>query len=614
MGGITGWVDWHHNLTSFPLAIENMTESLRARGPDGSGTWISPRCALGHRQLHVCDEELGAQPLTLTWQGHNYVIVYNGRLYNKKELSAELRSLGLPLHTRTDSEILLLAFIAWGEQCLERLNGMFAFAIWHREEQRLFMARDRLGIKPLFYRCDNDSLLFGSELKAILAHPDVRAEIGREGLAELFMISPARTPGHGIYKHMKELKPGCALLYDRSGVKLTTYWQLQSEPHSDSLVQTAERIHELLQDAVERQLQADVPVCTLLSGGLDSSAITAFAAASFARDHRGPLPTFSIDYVDNDKYFQQTEFQPNADAPWIIRVSQFLNTQHHAIVIDTAALVAALNKAMEARDLPGMADVDASLYLFFRDIKKQATVALSGEAADELFGGYPWFHRRTHDGQMFPWSQAIAARASLLSPELRQWLAPHQYVEKRYAEACAEVPHLQGESTHEARRRELFYLNLTRFAPTLLERKDRMSMAAGIEARLPFTDHRLIEYVWNIPWEIKRHGEREKGILRHALRHDLPEDVLYRKKSPYPKTHHPHYAQTVRDIVNEIRHDATSPLLPLIDVKRLDELLHADAQTYPLPWFGQLMTVPQVLAYFIQMNAWLKTYRVSIKD
>lgn len=613
MSGMTGWIDWDKNLTLYPLILESMTEALTSRGPDSAGSWIADHCALGHRRLSVVDLEKGTQPMSKEYDGQHYVIVYNGELYNAKQLRGELLSRGHVFTTTSDTEVLLLSFIEWGKSCLDRLNGMFAFAIWHREEESLFIARDRLGVKPLFYSHQHNTFVFASEPKAILAHPDFNADIGREGLAELFMISPARTPGHGIYTHMKELKPGCCLEYNRNGAKLVTYWQLESKPHIDSVDETAETIRTLLQDAVELQLQADVPVCTLLSGGLDSSAITALAVNHFNANKRGTLHTYSVDYVDNDKHFTQNEFQPNEDAPWIERMTALLQTNHRTFTFDIPELVASLRVAMQARDMPGMADVDSSLYLFCREIKKEATVALSGEAADELFGGYPWFHRaEALEAQTFPWSLSTEQRVSLLSPELIDWLNPMQYVQQRYEEAISEVPKLKGEDEQQARMRAMFYLNLTRFAPTLLERKDRMSMAAGLEARLPFTDHRLVEYVWNIPWEMKQYGHREKGILRHALRDVLPHDVLTRKKSPYPKTHHPDYTAAVRQKLIDILNEPSSPLLPLINIAKMNELLQSEAQSSSFPWFGQLMTGPQMFAYFIQMNEWLKQYRVTI--
>ncbi|WP_040950183.1 asparagine synthase (glutamine-hydrolyzing) [Gorillibacterium massiliense] len=614
MCGITGWLDYQKNLTQHSETLLNMTETLAARGPDASGTWITAHCALGHRRLSVIDPENGAQPMTRIYGDYHYTIVYNGELYNALELRKELEDRGHRFRTHCDTEVLLISFVEWGRGCLDRLNGIFAFAIWDENEENLFLARDRLGVKPLFYSFYKGVFLFGSEPKAILAHPDFPAEIDREGLAEIFALGPARTPGHGVYRNLEELKPGHFLVADRNGIRKDAYWRLISKPHEHSVDQTAAHLQDLLRDTVERQLVSDVPVCTLLSGGLDSSALTALAAAYYNREGQGRVPTFSVDYVDNDKHFTASAFQPNADAPWIKRMSDYLDTVHHAVQFDTPELTEALTEAVLARDLPGMADVDASLYLFCKEIKKLATVAVSGEAADEIFGGYPWFHREESlTANTFPWSLKMQTRVDVLHPEIRDLIQPEQYAAERYAQALAEVPHLAGENADERRMREISYLNITRFMPTLLDRKDRMSMAVGLEVRVPFCDHRLVEYVWNIPWEIKTAGDREKGILRKALKGVLPEDVLTRKKSPYPKTHNPSYTASVKKWVLDILDDSSSPLLPLIDTAYVCKLAESSVDDRIVPWFGQLMSGPQLFAYLAQVDTWLRMYKVAVK-
>lgn len=614
MCGITGWIDWHKDLTQYPSILENMTDTLAPRGPDASGTWITHRCALGHRRLSVMDPENGAQPMTRRAGDNTFSVVYNGELYNAPELKKELELRGHRFQTTCDTEVLLVAFIEWGRACVDRFNGIFAFAVWDNEEQTLFAARDRLGVKPFFYSYTEGRLLFGSEPKAILAHPDFPAQISGEGLAEIFAVGPARTPGHGVYKNMYELKPGHCMVMDANGMRIRAYWKLESKPHEDTVEETAEKVRELLEDTVQRQLASDVPICTLLSGGLDSSALTSFASRHYQEQGLGALHTYSIDYVDNSKHFKASAFQPNADAPWIQRMTEYLGTVHHALEFDTPELVDSLKAAVYARDLPGMADVDGSLYLFCREIKKDATVAISGEAADEIFGGYPWFHREDAlNAQTFPWSLATPERVALLSPDFVEWVKPEQYVHDRYRQALSEVPRLVGEDRRQNRMREMSYLNITRFMPTLLDRKDRMSMAVGLEVRVPFCDHRLVEYVWNIPWEVKTAGDREKGILRRALKGTMPDDVLTRKKSPYPKTHNPNYLSAVRSWVLDILNDTSSPLLQFIDVAKIRALAENEDARFDLPWFGQLMTGPQLFAYLAQVDTWLRSYKVGIR-
>ncbi|GIQ68557.1 asparagine synthase (glutamine-hydrolyzing) [Xylanibacillus composti] len=614
MCGITGWVDWMKDLAHYPTIVESMTETLTPRGPDAKGTWLSTHCALGHRRLSVIDPENGAQPMSRKMGVKTYTLVYNGEIYNAAELRSELKCRGHRFHTMCDTEVLLLAYMEWGPSCVEKLNGIFAFAVWNDVDETLFMARDRLGVKPLFYSCRTGSLLFGSEPKAILAHPGFHPEADEETLAEIFAVGPARTPGHGIFKHMEELRPGHCLHYTRGGLRIHAYWKLESREHTDDLEKTVTAVRELLLDTVHRQLISDVPVCTLLSGGLDSSALTAIAAAHYRDSGRGALDTYSVDYADNDKHFKSSAFTPNADAPWIKRMSEHLGTRHTYVEFDTPELVDSLTEVVLARDTPGMADIDGSLLLFSREIKKGATVALSGEAADEIFGGYPWFHRNESlEADTFPWSLKLKERLSVLSPELLDYAQPEAYVKGRYEQALSEVSHLPSESPKLRTMREMSYLNITRFMPTLLDRKDRMSMRVGLEVRVPYCDHRLVDYVYNIPWEMKTSGNREKGILRKALEGILPEDVLYRKKSPYPKTHNPNYMKAVKAWMLDILDDPASPILPFINVPKLRELAAAESDSFDIPWFGQLMTGPQLFAYLAQVNFWLKEYRISVK-
>ena len=611
--GIAGWIDWERNLAGQTPTLLAMNETLACRGPDAAGIWLNPLAGLTHRRLAVVDPAGGAQPMVRRIGERTCALTYNGELYNTAELRSELEGRGYHFLTRSDTEALLIAYFEWGSGCVSRCNGIFAFAIWDEQAQSLFLARDRLGVKPLFYAQRGSAFLFASELKALLAHPLVEPVVDSEGLCEALVVGPARTPGHGVFRDIRELRPGHTLEMDRRGLRSACYWSLHTAPHTDDLATTTRRVRDLVQDTVQRQLVADVPVCTLLSGGLDSSAITAIAAAAFRSLTLGPLHTWSVDYRENARHFRASDFQPDADAPWIEKVSAALETRHHTVWLDTPDLVSALDPATRARDLPGMADVDSSLLLFCRAVKAEATVALSGECADEVFGGYPWFHRpELLQADTFPWARATAERLRLLSPELRQQLRGTDYLQDRYRAALAEVPRLAGEPPAEARRRELFYLNITRFMPTLLDRKDRMSMACGLEVRVPFCDHRLVEYVWNIPWEMKTAGGRPKGILRQALAGLLPPEVLQRPKSPYPKTHNPAYAAAVRELLLRRLDQPDSPLVPLLDLPAVRALARCDTSPTGLPWFGQLMGDAQMCAYLLQVDTWWRDYRVRL--
>ncbi|MFO7316118.1 MAG: asparagine synthase (glutamine-hydrolyzing) [Bacilli bacterium] len=614
MCGITGWIQWDQDLKHHEVTVKKMAQTLSKRGPDTSSNFCDTHAALGHTRLIVVDPVGGVQPMTKTKGANSYTIVYNGELYNTEELREALIKRGYQFQSHSDTEVLLTAYMEWKEDCVNFLNGIYAFAVWDASCEKLYMARDRLGVKPLFYKHDGNRLLFGSELKAILAHPQVKAEIDREGLREIFGLGPSRTPGHGIFKGINELRPAHFLTFDRHGLRIQRYWNVKSETHEHSLDETIEHVRFLIKDAVERQLVADVPVCTFLSGGLDSSAITTIASNYFNKNGRGPLSTYSIDYEENSAYFQKSLFQPDEDRPWIEKVVQHLGVKHHSIILTHEQLADTLEEAVIAKDLPGMADIDSSLLLFSKEIKKQFTVALSGECADEIFGGYPWFYKEELlQGDSFPWMQSQTLRQNLLLPYWKEKLKLTDYVHQRYKETIQEVPKLEGEDPVEARRREMFYMNMVWFMSTLLDRKDRMSMAASLEVRVPFADHRIVEYAWNIPWEMKMLDGREKGLLRKALEGILPNEIIYRKKSPYPKTHHPKYTKLVKELLQQIIDKKNPPIFQLLSKEKIKEILALDGAT-KLPWFGQLMTGPQLLAHLVQVNMWFDKYNVNLVD
>ncbi|AGB40781.1 asparagine synthase, glutamine-hydrolyzing [Halobacteroides halobius DSM 5150] len=612
MCGIAGWIDWERDLTRQRNVLEQMQETMKLRGPNESGEWIREDVGLVHRRLIVIDPEGGQQPMIKKKNGNTYVMVYNGELYNSSELRKKLKQHGYSFQGHSDTEVLLTSYIKWGEECVKHLNGIYAFGIWDVGRKKLYMARDRIGVKPLFYSRFGSSLVFASELKSLLAHPKIEAKIGREGLAEILAIGPGRTPGHGVFKGIEELKPGYYLVYDQHGLCKEKYWELESKPHQDSTEETIKKVRELFVDTVQRQLVSDVPICTLLSGGLDSSAITAVASNALQEAEKGQLHSYSVDYEGNDEHFEANEFQPDPDSKWIGLMSDYASTKHHDIVLPNSQLVEALKEGVYARDLPGMADIDVSLYLFCKKIEQDFTVAVSGECADEIFGGYPWYHRaEALQANTFPWSRRIDDRLQIFDSELLKEVKPSKYLDQRYQEALDEVPRLPGEDAKNAKMREMFYLNLTRWMPVLLDRKDRMSMYTSLEVRVPFCDHRLVEYVWNIPWEMKNYGGMRKGILRAALKGLLPEDIRTRPKNPYPKTFDPAYFEATRSWLLDILNNPNAPLHDLIDQDTVRQFTKVD-QDFDIPWFGQLMRLPQLFAYLIQINIWLEEYNIQI--
>ncbi|MFE9608625.1 asparagine synthase (glutamine-hydrolyzing) [Streptomyces sp. NPDC006012] len=549
MCGITGWVSYQRDLTGHRQDLDTMTETMSCRGPDAEGVWLSPHAALGHRRLAVIDLPGGTQPMTVETPDGPVSMVYSGEAYNFTELRTELRRSGQRFDTDSDTEVVLRGYLVWGEKLVEHLNGMYAFAIWDARIERLVMIRDRMGIKPFYYYETDDGVIFGSEPKAILANPLVDPVVGLDGLRELF--TGAKTPGAAVWEGMREVRPGEIILLDRGGLRRRTYWRLRSEPHTDTRQETVAHIRELLDDIVRRQLVADVPRCTLLSGGLDSSALT-----SLSQIHLAPqgetVRSFAVDFPDQDKHFQAIDVAPTQDTPYVHALAEYVGCDHQDIVLDGAALSApeVRRAAVAARDLPiGIGDRDNSLYLLFAAVRRHSTVALSGESADEVFGGYPWFHDERRYTETFPWlagNQSIVESSGMVGDDLKPVLGLREHTLESYRSAVAETPVLDGETGLDQRMRAVSYLHLTRMVQTLLDRKDRMSMAVGLEVRVPFCDHRLVQYVFNTPWSLKTFDGREKSLLRAATRDVLPESIANRKKSGYPGTFDPDYVSAIQ--------------------------------------------------------------------
>ena len=602
MCGIFGVVNYQLNEVKTPYDM-SCVQAVLHRGPDEGGNFYDKHVFLGHRRLSVVDIEQGKQPMAF----HHYTMVYNGELYNTEEIRQELLEAGYTFKGHSDTEVLLKAYVCFGEKVVEKLNGIYAFAVWNSKEQSLYVARDRAGVKPLYYCLLPDGLIFASEQKQILQYTR-KNEITLEGFKELLGVGPSHTPGHGLYKGIEELKPGYYMKLSAGHVELTQYWELEANEHKDDFETTVAKTREILLDAIKRQLVSDVPLCTFLSGGIDSSAITAIAASEMKNLH-----TFSIDYEDNLKYFKKTDFTVSQDSDFIKLISDLNHTNHHYCVISNQDLADALTDAVHFRDMPGMADVDSSLYWFCKKIKEDFTVSLSGECADEIFGGYPWFYREPMNG-MFPWLRDLAIRNTLLKPEWQEKLDLVGYATERFNESVAMAPILEGDSDLNNEKRQLTYLNTKWFMTTLLDRKDRMSMGASLEVRVPFADHRLMEYLYNIPWEMKFYGGMEKGLLRKALEGVLPDEVLYRKKNPYPKTHNPHYTELIKTLLREALSDSDSILHEIFDEQKLWALANTNEEIITRPWFGQLMTQPQLIAYLYQFHVWFKEYHMSFVE
>ena len=601
MSGIAGILGAAANET----VAENMLRTIQHRGPDNSAShfWGDNVLLQTDHSYNLRDQ---VYPVSQKWAGERYTIVFDGVIFNREELK---RALNCDTTAMDDAQLMLRGYIAWKQTVLERVNGVFALAIAHERENKLFLARDRMGVKPLFYMRNGKGLIFASEMKTILSVPGVSAQLDALGAGELLLIGPGRIPGSGVFRDIYELKPAEYAIFQNGNLQLRTYWNLKDRVHTDSFADTVERVKELVTDAVLCQLPVDRTAGTMLSGGLDSSLVSAICARDL--DQRGMrLETFSVDYLNNDQYFQPNMFQPNQDTEYIRIMQDMLDSDHHWSVLSPEDLQREIHASMVARDLPGMADVDASLLAFCRQIKPHVSVVLSGECADEIFGGYPWYREpqmRNFDG--FPWAQTTTERSAFLQEWITKQVQPEEFVFEQYRQTIRQSDIGTENSDLDKRTKELVNLNIRWFMQTLLERGDRMGNTAGVDIRVPFADYRIAEYLYGVPWAYKDYKGREKGLLRKAMEGILPHSVLYRKKSPYPKTYDPAYLDLVSNMLQQVLDNPNAPIYQLVKKEALENLLHQD---FRWPWYGQLMRRPQTIVYMLQMNDWLEHYSVRI--
>lgn len=591
--------------------LEKMNQVQKRRGPDDEGTYLNKGCGLAHVRLSIIDLVTGHQPMIRKAGARECAIVYNGEIYNMNELKKELQNEGACFETTSDTEVILEGYMLHGVDYIKKLNGIFAIAIWDGNEECLYLFRDRLGVKPFFYTMAGETLVFSSEIKGLFEYPQIKPVLDRDGLCEIFALGPAKTYGKGVFKNVMEVLPGQFIRFAKHTWEQKPYWELVSKPHEDSYEETVEKTSWLLEDSVKKQMLSDIPISTFLSGGVDSSLVTAICAKELKKQGK-VLNTFSFDFKDNKKYFKSNSFQPSEDRPWVDMMVDHCQTNHHYLECDNMELIDYLFKAVDARDLPCMADVESSLLYFCSKVVDINSVTLTGECADEIFGGYPWFHKKeAFEADAFPWSMSMEPRKTLLSEDVIRELHMEEYAHEAYRKTIMETPVLPGENSEEKRRREIAYLNLRWFMVTLLDRMDRTSMYSGLEARVPLADHRIVEYIWNVPWAMKCPDGIVKGLLRSAGAGMLPDEVLWRKKSPYPKTYHPEYEQLLGKRLQEVLADPNAPIRQLLDTKKVNDFVNSPSD-YGKPWYGQLMAGPQMLAFMLQVNYWLEQYHIEI--
>jgi len=608
MGAIAGWVDFSQNLREKSEIVERMSSSLRHRGEKGN-EFYAPECALISRQS-VKGSLRAKQPMRKFFGGEEYTIVFDGAIFNVKELRKMLEGKGYPFFGDSETEVLINLYIEYGAKCLELLNGVFSFAIWKAREKELFIARDRIGVKPLYYRITHSGIIFASEVKALFQNPLCPAEVGQEGLQQIFLLGPGKPHGETMYSGIKELCHAEYAILDKNGARFKKYWTIQARENTQSLEENIITARELITDSINIQSKFDAPFACFLSGGLDSSIIS-FVLSNKAKCAQQSLQTLSIDYENNATHFFKNDFQPTQDSEYIEIMTKLLHSNHKTVELKTQDICHALNAAALSRDMPGMADVDSSMLLACLEARKQFEVCFSGECADELFGGYPWYHREDLlNTDTFPWAKSLDFRKQIVSKNINLG-DMDSFVKEHYLSTLKKVQKLETDSAIDKRIREMFILNFEWFMQNLLDRAERLAARADLEVRVPLCDYRLVEFAYNLPWTIKSINGREKGLLRESFRGILPDKIIERKKSPFPKTFDPRFVEFVKNGFKQLLHDKNSIVHTLLDKKYCSELLNKNVYQND-PWYGQLMRLPQFFAYWIQLDTIFKTHSIKL--
>ncbi len=592
MCGIVCMCNWNHDISDKENELNEMIDLLRYRGPDDSHTYVSHHVLMAHRRLSIIDLKNGQQPMHYK----QYSIVYNGEIYNMIEIKKKLVALGYHFKTMSDTEVILAAYDAYKEKCIEMFEGIFAFVI--SDGKHLFIARDQMGVKPLYYAFKNQTLIIASEIKSILYYLK-EAVVDNDGIRELLGLGPSCTPGRTVYRDVFPLRAAHYMIYD-GDIHIHRYWMPKVKEHTDSLEETINKVRELVIESIQNQLISDVPISSMLSGGLDSSIITAISSQFITH-----LSTYSISYEGQKDYFKAYDYQTSMDDEYIDDMVLKYQSEHKNVTLSQEDLIQGLETSLIARDMPGMADIDSSFYLFSKEISKNHKVCLSGECADEIFGGYPWFYKEElYNQPHFPWMRDLDLKMKLFHKDI-QSLNIKDYIIKQYHQSLNEIDSNDF-------KQKMMYINMEWFMQTLLTRCDSQTMRSSIEVRVPFASTKIFEYLYNMPYSYMFYDNEEKGILRKAFEKDLPESITHRKKNPYPKTHHPLYTKLIVEKLKESLKDSSNILYQLFDKEALMKLIETKGESFKAPWFGQLMMGPQLLAYLYQIALWGKIYKIKI--
>lgn len=605
MSGIAGMANPFENISHQCSYICSISDSIRTRGPNGTGLYASSHAILAHR---AGDDFLQKDHKSIVRQSckdQDYVVLLSGFIYNYKELRSELETHGCCFRGSSHAELVLYAYAVWHEACFLKLNGNYAFAVWIDRDRTLVLARDHFGAKPLYHTMMGSTLVFASEIRGITAHPHFKCTVGIEGLSELICLSPRNAPGSAVIKGIHELRPGHYAKYTPEGMATQRYWTIQEREHEDDPVKTAETIRELILDSVYRRMSSDAPFCGLLSGGLYSSLITSIVCEKGKNRNGNVFNTWSVDYEKSGK--GPLLYGPDdIDTPWIRLMCRKAGTRHHYILLSVDDLLENLKEASDARGLPGMGDFDSSLMLLCREISKEYGVMLSGDCSDEVYGG--GFKLQDHTGaskKRFPWSSHLAEKISIFSSEMIDTVKPYEFIEKCYEEALTEYLKFCPGAQRLARSCEAEWFSLYWSLPFLFDRLDRMSMAFNLEARAPLCDYRLVEYLWPIPPELKNLNGVERGLLRETFKDMLPPEILERPKSAYPRIVDPDYDNRIRSLLRDVIYDTGSPIRYLLEIKTLENMMRQQDQ-------GKRYTSrSQLYSWLIQLNFFIRNNNIT---
>ncbi len=593
----------------FRHTLSEMSSSLFYAKNDNTSSLLTNCCGLISETLPHTNMTTGITSINIG--DCKFHAVVNGELYNTKELFADLRNTGLKVDSTRPADLLLAGFIRYGTAFFRSLEGCFSACIYAEDLRELYLIRDSFGTKPLFYTFIGNCLVFSVKLKSLLAFPGITPKLDYNGLNEIFSLGPGATPGCAVLDGMCEVLPGHYLRCNHLGLHTESYWRLSAHPHTDNYKDTVEKTSFLVSDAVKRQMSNAKTIGTLLSGGLDSCIVSALCAKELSANHQ-TLTTFSFDYEGNSDYFASNAYQPSEDYPYVQKMSAEINSTHHVLVCPQETLVDRLTDSLSAHDLPCMADIDSSLNYFCGEVVKKCDVVLTGECADEVFGGYPWFYKdELLSLNTFPWMPTLTPRRSLLKHDFAEALHMEKYVQKTYHSFLAKVPYLPEDSPEDRVQRRIGYLSLYGFMQTLLNRMERCSSYHGLTARVPFADRRLVSYVFNIPRQMKYIDGVEKHLLRSACGALLPTSIRNRKKSPFPKTYHPLYEQLLAARLRDVLSSQNAPIKQFLDADAVHRFLESP-KNYGSPWYGQLMAGPQMIAYLLQINQWMQEYQIEI--